>query len=50
MEKGCHVVVNQFFFLDGFTSHTCKLEDSKFFNFDLEYFLDVQFDDVLPYY
>jgi pimeloyl-ACP methyl ester carboxylesterase len=30
--------------------HAALLEDSKFFNFAVEYFLDMAFDGVLPYY
>jgi pimeloyl-ACP methyl ester carboxylesterase len=30
--------------------HAALLEDSKFFNFAMEYFLDMKFDGVLPYY
>lgn len=30
--------------------HAALLEDPKFFNFAMEYFLDMKFDGVLPYY
>lgn len=30
--------------------HDALMEDSKFFNFAVEYFLDMKFDGVLPYY
>jgi hypothetical protein len=30
--------------------HLALMEDSKFFNFTVEYFLDMKFDRVLPYY
>jgi pimeloyl-ACP methyl ester carboxylesterase len=30
--------------------HAALLEDPKFFNFAVEYFLDMRFDHVLPYY
>ncbi|KAE9363941.1 alpha/beta-hydrolase [Stipitochalara longipes BDJ] len=30
--------------------HAALLEDPKFFNFAMEYFLDMKFDSVLPYY
>jgi pimeloyl-ACP methyl ester carboxylesterase len=30
--------------------HGALLEDPKFFNFAMEYFLDMKFDGVLPYY
>jgi len=30
--------------------HAALMEDSKFFNFAVEYFLDMNFDGVLPYY
>ena len=32
------------------TGHFALLEDSKLFNFALEYFLDMAYDGVLPYY
>ena len=31
-------------------SHFAHEEDPKFFNFALEYFLDMKYDGVLPYY
>ena len=30
--------------------HPALLEDPKFFNFAVEYFLDMKFDNVLPFY
>ena len=30
--------------------HAALLQDPKFFNFVVEYFLDMDYDDLLPYY